>query len=87
MQAQMMIEDRYFFDPVTGTYTVDRYLDDLEKRFGGIDSVLIWPSYPNVGIDNRNQFESAPRDAGRRAGGASDGRAVSQTRRACVVPV
>jgi formylglycine-generating enzyme required for sulfatase activity len=57
MQAQMMIEDRYFFAPVTGTYTVDRYLDDLEKRFGGIDSVLIWPSYPNVGIDNRNQFD------------------------------
>lgn len=57
MQAQMMIEDRYFFDPVTGTYTVGRYLDDLQKRFGGIDSVLIWPSYPNVGIDSRNQFD------------------------------
>jgi len=57
MQAQMMVEDRYFYDPVTGKYTVDRYLNDLEKRFGGIDSVLIWPSYPNIGIDNRNQFD------------------------------
>jgi formylglycine-generating enzyme required for sulfatase activity len=57
MQAQMMVEDRYFYDPVEQGYTVDRYLDDLEKRFGGIDSVLIWPSYPNIGIDNRNQFD------------------------------
>ena len=57
MQPQMMIQDRYFFDPATGKYTVDRYLDDLEKRFGGIDAVLIWPTYPNMGIDNRNQFD------------------------------
>ncbi|HZT29595.1 MAG TPA: SUMF1/EgtB/PvdO family nonheme iron enzyme [Bryobacteraceae bacterium] len=55
VQPQMMVEDRYFYDPVAGKYTVDRYLDDLEKRYGGIDSVLIWHTYPNIGIDNRNQ--------------------------------
>jgi len=55
MQPQMMVQDRYFYDPVAGKYTVDRYLDDLEKRYGGIDAVLIWPTYPNMGIDNRNQ--------------------------------
>src|SRR3984957_16515650 len=57
IQPQMMVQDRYFYDPVAGKYTVDRYLDDLEKRYGGIDSVLIWPTYPNMGIDNRNQHE------------------------------
>jgi iron(II)-dependent oxidoreductase len=55
MQPQMMVEDRYFYDPVAGKYTVDRYLDDLDQRYGGIDSVLIWPTYPNMGIDDRNQ--------------------------------
>src|SRR5206468_643556 len=55
MQPQMMIEDRYFYDPIAGKYTVDRYLDDLEKRYGGIDAVLVWPTYPNMGIDDRNQ--------------------------------
>jgi iron(II)-dependent oxidoreductase len=55
MQPQMMVEERYFYDPVAGQYTVDRYLDDVEKRYGGIDSILIWPTYPNMGIDNRNQ--------------------------------
>ncbi len=57
IQPQMMVEDRYFYDPVAGEFTVDRYLDDLEKRYGGIDSVLIWAVYPNIGIDNRNQFD------------------------------
>src|SRR6202041_2900881 len=56
-QPQMMVEDRYFYDPVANRYTVDRYLDDLEKRYGGIDAVLIWPTYPNMGIDDRNQHD------------------------------
>jgi len=57
MQPQMMVHDRYFFDPVAGRYTVDRYLDDLDKRYGGIDAVLIWSTYPNMGIDDRNQLQ------------------------------
>ncbi|MBV8113538.1 MAG: SUMF1/EgtB/PvdO family nonheme iron enzyme [Silvibacterium sp.] len=57
IQPQMMVQDRYFYDPVTHKYTVDRYLDDLEKRYGGIDAVLIWPTYPNMGIDDRNQHD------------------------------
>jgi gamma-glutamyl hercynylcysteine S-oxide synthase len=57
MQPQMMVQDRNFYDPVAGKYTVDLYLDDLEKRYGGIDAVLIWPTYPNMGIDNRNQHD------------------------------
>ena len=55
IQPQMMVQDRYFYDPVAGKYTVDRYLDDLEKRYGGIDAVLIWSTYPNMGMDDRNQ--------------------------------
>ena len=38
VHAQMMVEDRYFYDPAAGKYTVDRYLDDLERRFGGIEA-------------------------------------------------
>lgn len=57
VHAQMMVEDRYFYDAEAGRYTVDRYLDDLEARFGGIDSVLIWYIYPNIGVDDRSQFD------------------------------
>src|SRR5258706_4933821 len=57
VQPQLMVEDRSFFDTLGARYMVDRYLDDLARRYGGIDSVLIWPVYPNIGIDNRNQFD------------------------------
>jgi formylglycine-generating enzyme required for sulfatase activity len=57
MQPQMMVQDRFFYDSVANQYIVDRYVDDTVKRYGGIDSVLIWPTYPNMGIDNRNQHD------------------------------
>ena len=57
IQPQMMVQDRSFYDPATGRYTVDRYLDDLEKRYGGVDAVLVWATYPNMGVDDRNQLE------------------------------
>ena len=44
---------RYLFD---GTWTVDRYLNDLKQRYGGIDSVLLWPTYTNIGIDDRTRL-------------------------------
>lgn len=53
----LMVEDRYFYDPETGRYTVDRYLDDLEARLGRVDSVLVWYIYPNIGVDDRSQFD------------------------------
>ena len=57
IQPQVMVEDRYLYDPATGRYTVDRLLNDFKKRYGGVDAVLIWPTYPNIGVDARNQID------------------------------
>lgn len=57
VHVQTMMEDRYLYDPIAGKYTVDRYLDDLEGRFGPVDSVLLWYIYPNIGLDDRNQTD------------------------------
>jgi iron(II)-dependent oxidoreductase len=57
IQPQMMVHDRYFYDSTKLSYTVDRYLEDVRARYGGIDSVLIWHTYPNIGIDSRNQYD------------------------------
>ena len=43
--------------PRDGEYTVDHFLDETEKRLGPIDAVLIWHVYPNLGVDDRNQFD------------------------------
>ena len=57
IQTLLLPFDRYFYDPDSGHYTVDRYLDDVRLRYGGVDAVMIWPSYPNIGVDDRNQFD------------------------------
>lgn len=57
INVQMLVWDRFFYNPVTARYTVKKFLDDLSRRYGGIDAVLIWPTYPNMGIDDRNQFD------------------------------
>lgn len=57
IQPQTMVEDRYLYDPAAGRYSVDRYLRDVTSRYGGIDAILLWPVYPNIGIDDRNQLD------------------------------
>jgi len=56
-QVQLLIWDRSLYDPDKGEYTVDQFLSETENRIGPIDAVLIWHVYPNLGIDDRNQFD------------------------------
>jgi formylglycine-generating enzyme required for sulfatase activity len=56
-QVQLLIWDRSLFDPEKGEYTVDHFLSETEDRIGPIDAVLIWHVYPNLGVDDRNQFD------------------------------
>ena len=43
VQAKTMLHDRYLFDRGTNQWTVQRYLDDLVDRYGGVDSVVPTP--------------------------------------------
>ena len=66
---QVMIHEKFLYDRKTGEWTPEKYLQDLNVRFrpdkdmtscfryGGIDSVLLWQGYPNLGLDDRNQFQ------------------------------
>jgi gamma-glutamyl hercynylcysteine S-oxide synthase len=56
-QVQLLIWDRSFYDPEKGEFTVGRFLSETENRIGPIDAVLIWHVYPNLGVDDRNQFD------------------------------
>lgn len=57
IQPQVMIHDKYLYDRDTNTYTIDKFINDVNKRYNGIDSILLWQAYPNLGLDARNQFE------------------------------
>ncbi len=49
--------DQNFWNPLTQEYTVDTYCDKMENEFGGFQSIILWHSYPNIGIDEKNQFD------------------------------
>ena len=57
IQPQSHPYDRLFYDVSSHSYTMDVFLADLTQRYGGIDSVLVWPTYTNIGMDDRNQFD------------------------------
>lgn len=42
IQPQMHPYDRFFFDGQN--YTVQKWLDDVNARYGGVDSILMWPT-------------------------------------------
>jgi formylglycine-generating enzyme required for sulfatase activity len=53
----LMVCDETFYDPRSGAYTVDAFLDHGQHEFGGYDSLVLWHAYPRIGVDDRNQFD------------------------------
>lgn len=52
-----MAWDREFYDRVTGKYNFGEVLKKGKEQFGGIDVYGIWPTWPRLGLDQRNQWD------------------------------
>ena len=57
VEAFLFMYDLSFYDREAGRYRIDEVLDDGEREFGGYDIILLWQSYPRLGIDDRNQID------------------------------
>lgn len=53
----LMMYDQNFYDRERNCYTIEKVLDEGQKRFGGYDIVVLWHAYPRIGLDDRNQFD------------------------------
>jgi formylglycine-generating enzyme required for sulfatase activity len=53
----VMLCDQRFYCPAAGAFTVDSFLEEGRREFGGYDSVVLWHAYPRIGVDDRNQFD------------------------------
>ena len=73
IQPQMMVEDRYVYNPETRKYTVDRYLDDLDKRYGGIDAQYSCGPLTLISESTRATVGHGADNAGRSGRCAADG--------------
>jgi len=52
-----MAWDREFYDRTTGKYTFPDLLRKGNELFGNIDVYGIWPTWPRLGLDQRNQWD------------------------------
>jgi formylglycine-generating enzyme required for sulfatase activity len=52
-----MAWDRDFFDRLTGKYNYAEVLKKGIQLFGNIDVYGIWPTWPRLGLDERNQWD------------------------------
>ncbi|HVN59473.1 MAG TPA: SUMF1/EgtB/PvdO family nonheme iron enzyme [Bacteroidales bacterium] len=52
-----MAWDREFYDRSTGRYTYAEELRRWNDQFGFVDVFGIWPTWPRLGLDQRNQWD------------------------------
>jgi len=52
-----MAWDREFYDRTTGKYTFPDVLKKEKELFGNVDVFGIWPTWPRLGLDQRNQWD------------------------------
>lgn len=54
---KILLWDERFYERARHRYRVAEYVSAFEARFGALDGVLLWHAYPNLGFDERNQFD------------------------------
>ena len=50
-----LYDDSREYGPGEYGWTVDKFVAGLRARYGGADAVLLWPTYENLGLDDRSQ--------------------------------
>ncbi|QHW00354.1 formylglycine-generating enzyme family protein [Spirosoma endbachense] len=51
----LMASETTLYDK-NGTYAIRNCLRKYEDSYGGVDVVVLWPTYPQLGFDNRTQY-------------------------------
>lgn len=49
--------DKFYYDLEKGDYTLQNFLERGKKLYGGDEVISIWPTWPTLGLDQRNQFD------------------------------
>ena len=49
--------DKFYYDNGDNKYHLQEFLAKGKKLYGGDDVVSIWPTWPTLGLDQRNQFD------------------------------
>lgn len=53
----IMAWDKDYYDYHTGRFNLMNFVDRGRKLYGGDDVIGLWPTWPTLGLDQRNQFD------------------------------
>ncbi len=53
----VLVYDTSFYNRENGNYRIEELLDEGKRDFEGYDFIVLWPTYPRLGVDERNQFD------------------------------
>ena len=53
----MMAWDKFYYDYKDNQFHIDDFLARGRKLYGGDEIISIWPTWPTLGLDQRNQFD------------------------------
>lgn len=53
----MMAWDKDYFDYKTGRFNWQKFQQRGKEWYGGDDVICVWPTWPSLGLDQRNQFD------------------------------
>jgi gamma-glutamyl hercynylcysteine S-oxide synthase len=49
--------DEKYYDALHHIYVFDKFVAEEDKVLGGYDAFMIWPTWPRLGLDQRNQWD------------------------------
>jgi len=49
--------DHKLYDYKSNTYQLNKFIEKGKQLYGGDDVIGIWPTWPSLGLDQRNQFD------------------------------
>lgn len=53
----LMAWDKAYYDTSDGKFHLSEFLERGKKLYGGDDVICLWPTWPSLGLDQRNQFD------------------------------
>ncbi|WP_167619335.1 formylglycine-generating enzyme family protein [Maribellus sediminis] len=57
LNQAMMAWDHNFYDAEAGKYTLPEFIEMNNKVLGGAEIYGLWPTWPTLGLDQRNQWD------------------------------
>jgi formylglycine-generating enzyme required for sulfatase activity len=53
----LMAWDKSYYDYTTRKFNLSEFVKKGKQRYGGDDVICLWPTWPTLGLDARNQFD------------------------------